>query len=151
MSELTKEKIYKKELIAGGATGNNNLERIRSLAGGGTRYVSLPIDSTGAHASATPLTYLHFYIDDEEVQFVGDDFTGFLYVPKSVLTQDSPKFTVRLAQEIEEADEYSYQLSVHALFEEVETDPSINIAEVNVDYSFGIISGFYHFVTYGRA
>jgi len=34
MSELTKEKIYKKELIAGGATGNNNLERIRSLAGG---------------------------------------------------------------------------------------------------------------------
>jgi len=35
MSELTKEKIYKKELIAGGATGNNNLERIRSLAGGG--------------------------------------------------------------------------------------------------------------------
>lgn len=35
MSELTKEKIYKKELIAGGATGNNNLERIRSLASGG--------------------------------------------------------------------------------------------------------------------
>ena len=34
MSELTKEKIYKRELIAGGATGNNNLERIRSLAGG---------------------------------------------------------------------------------------------------------------------
>lgn len=36
MSELTKEKIYKSELIKGGATGNNNLERIRSLAGGGT-------------------------------------------------------------------------------------------------------------------
>lgn len=35
MSELTKEKIYKSELIKAGATGNNNLERIRSLAGGG--------------------------------------------------------------------------------------------------------------------
>ena len=36
MSELTREKIYKSELIKAGATGNNNLERIRSLAGGGT-------------------------------------------------------------------------------------------------------------------
>lgn len=35
MSELTKEKIYKKELEKVGAEGNNNLERIRSLAGGG--------------------------------------------------------------------------------------------------------------------
>lgn len=35
MSELAKEKLYRKELIAGGATGNNNLERIRSLASGG--------------------------------------------------------------------------------------------------------------------
>lgn len=35
MSELAKEKLYRKELIAGGATGNNNLERIRSLQGGG--------------------------------------------------------------------------------------------------------------------
>lgn len=31
MSELTKEKIYKKELEKVGAEGNNNLERIRSL------------------------------------------------------------------------------------------------------------------------
>ena len=35
MSELTKEKIYKKELEKVGGEGNNNLERIRSLAGGG--------------------------------------------------------------------------------------------------------------------
>lgn len=35
MSELTKEKIYKNELIKAGATGNNNLERIRSLQNGG--------------------------------------------------------------------------------------------------------------------
>lgn len=41
MSELTREKIYKKELIAGGATGNNNLERIRSLAGGSGKKVEL--------------------------------------------------------------------------------------------------------------
>lgn len=37
MSELTKEKIYKNELIKAGAEGNNNLERIRSLAGGGKK------------------------------------------------------------------------------------------------------------------
>lgn len=35
MSELTKEKIYKKELEKVGGEGNNNLERIRSLAGSG--------------------------------------------------------------------------------------------------------------------
>lgn len=35
MSELTKEKIYKNELIKAGAEGNNNLERIRSLQNGG--------------------------------------------------------------------------------------------------------------------
>lgn len=35
MSELTKEKIYRNELIKAGATGNNNLERIRSLQNGG--------------------------------------------------------------------------------------------------------------------
>ena len=35
MSELTKEKIYREELIKAGATGNNNLERIRSLQNGG--------------------------------------------------------------------------------------------------------------------
>lgn len=35
MSELTKEKIYKRELLKKGATGNNNLERIRSLQNGG--------------------------------------------------------------------------------------------------------------------
>lgn len=35
MSELTREKIYKNELIKAGATGNNNLERIRSLQNGG--------------------------------------------------------------------------------------------------------------------
>ena len=35
MSELTIEKIYKNELIKAGASGNNNLERIRNLAGGG--------------------------------------------------------------------------------------------------------------------
>lgn len=35
MSELTKEKIYKNELEKVGGEGNNNLERIRSLAGGG--------------------------------------------------------------------------------------------------------------------
>lgn len=34
MSELTKEKIYKKELEKVGGEGNNNLERIRSLGGG---------------------------------------------------------------------------------------------------------------------
>lgn len=40
MSELTREKIYKKELEKVGGEGNNNLERIRSLAGGsgGTLY-----------------------------------------------------------------------------------------------------------------
>ena len=36
MSELTKEKIYKRELLKKGATGNNNLERIRSLQNGGS-------------------------------------------------------------------------------------------------------------------
>ena len=35
MSELTREKIYRNELIKAGATGNNNLERIRSLQNGG--------------------------------------------------------------------------------------------------------------------
>lgn len=35
MSELTREKIYKRELLKKGATGNNNLERIRSIKKGG--------------------------------------------------------------------------------------------------------------------
>lgn len=35
MSELTREKIYKKELEKIGGEGNNNLERIRSLGGQG--------------------------------------------------------------------------------------------------------------------
>ena len=35
MSELTREKIYKRELLKKGATGNDNLERIRSLKKGG--------------------------------------------------------------------------------------------------------------------
>ena len=63
MSELTKEKIYKKELIAGGATGNNNLERIRSLTGGGG--TSSKLQSTRAKAvvktysSLTPKTWIN--------------------------------------------------------------------------------------------
>lgn len=45
MSELTKEKIYKNELIKAGAEGNNNLARIRSLqngGGGGKTSLSIP-------------------------------------------------------------------------------------------------------------
>lgn len=36
MSELAKEKLYRKELIKAGATGDNNVARIRSLSGGGS-------------------------------------------------------------------------------------------------------------------
>ena len=114
---------------------------------GGT-YISLPIDSIGSHSPATPLTYLHFYIDNKEVKFVGEDFTGFLYVPESVLTQDNPNFTVRLDQIGFAPD---CVLSVHPFFEVVAEDPYINITESDVDYSLIITSGFYHFVTYGRA
>ena len=35
MSELAKEKLYRNELIKAGATGKNNVARIRSLSGGG--------------------------------------------------------------------------------------------------------------------
>ena len=42
MSELTREKIYKRELLKKGATGNDNLERIRSLQNGGGGGVDTP-------------------------------------------------------------------------------------------------------------
>ena len=42
MSELTREKIYKRELLKKGATGNDNLERIRSLQNGGGGEVDTP-------------------------------------------------------------------------------------------------------------
>ncbi len=141
------EKMTGKELE--GKELNDIIAETADAYEGGGAYITLPIDSKGKHAKPTPLTYLHFYVDDEEVQFVGNDFTGFLYVPESVLTQDNPNFTVRLDPEIGEPDDY--QLSVHAFFEVAEDDPYVNISEVNVDYSFIITSGFYHFVTFGRA
>lgn len=54
MSELTKEKIYKKELEKVGGEGNNNLERIRSLAGSGTTVVANP-ELSGDEADLTGL------------------------------------------------------------------------------------------------
>lgn len=47
MSELTKEKIYKKELEKVGGEGNNNLERIRSLSGGSA--LEDIVDKNGNH------------------------------------------------------------------------------------------------------
>lgn len=46
MSELTREKIYRNELIKAGATGNNNLERIRSLQNGGGGGATTKLEST---------------------------------------------------------------------------------------------------------
>ena len=46
MSELTREKIYKRELLKKGATGNNNLERIRSLQNGGGGGATTKLEST---------------------------------------------------------------------------------------------------------
>ena len=65
MSELTKEKIYKKELEKGGGEGNNNLERIRSLAGAGA--LEDIVDKNGnarfievRHYANTNNTLVHF-------------------------------------------------------------------------------------------
>ena len=55
MSELTKEKIYKKELEKVGAEGNNNLERIRSLGGGGGTTVVANPELSGDEANLTGL------------------------------------------------------------------------------------------------
>lgn len=69
MSELTREKIYKKELIAGGATGNNNLERIRSLAGGCT---SSKLQSARAKAAVRNLGEFETKVwNNQPVEFYG--------------------------------------------------------------------------------
>ena len=75
MSELTKEKIYKRELLKKGATGNNNLERIRSLQNGGGGGCDTPNEE---------ISVLDFTFEENEMAMavVGDyvySFGGRIY------------------------------------------------------------------------
>ncbi len=109
MSELTKEKIYKKELIAGGATGNNNLERIRSLAGGSGGNKKYIVEKIGEDNGKRRIDFTTLAVSNNIFSFGGAKY--------------DPRFTQ--TYELVAYNRESNQFSTRNIFGQVTVNPVI--------------------------
>lgn len=97
MSELTKEKVYKKELIKAGAEGNNNLERIRSLQNGGGSSQKYIVEKVGEDNGNRRIQFTTLTANNNILNFGGGKYNP-RYTPSYELVMyslDNKTFSTR--------------------------------------------------------